>query len=92
MRTAATVKVTGIYSLPTSANCPFETEFTELQDINTGRKYLYSGKVFTNFYSDCRKAMGVIPADMTFPIDFKITKKGTRYDKIGWVKIHWEWR
>lgn len=92
MRTEATVKVTGIYSLPTSGTCPFETEFTELQDINTGKKYLYSGKVFTNFYAECRKTMGVIPVDMIFPIDFRITKQGARYDKIGWVKIHWEWR
>lgn len=88
------VRVVGYDSIMTSATCPLESHFTVLEDLHTGEKYLYSGEVFEKDHRECQNQIGFrLPiSTRTFPVSFRFTKPLSRYRRIGFVKIHNEWR
>lgn len=97
----AVVKVMGFEDHQTSATCPFEHEFTRLVNVNDSREqYLYSGEVFKEWHRDNDKALGFRTniTQYTFPISFRKTSEtrtrmdGLRMTRIGYVKIHNDWR
>lgn len=88
------VRVIGNDSRTTSAMCPLESFFWVLEDVHTGEQYLYSGEAFEKDHRECQKQVGFRfnISTRTFPVSFRFTKPLGKYRRIGYVKIHNEWR
>ena len=88
------VRVIGEESWMTSPTCPLESSFMVLEDVHTGEQYLYSGEAFRKDHRECEKSIGfrLDISTRMFPISFRFTRPLARKRRIGYVKIHNEWR